>query len=390
MVKIQSLAGIDVLLLTAGYGGGHIQAAQALGNAFSVLYPNLRAETINFMKQMLGPSLDRSIHLTYITLVKHTPSLYRNFYRLTDKSSFSPFWQRRMNRLGFTRMGRYLRVNPPRLVVALYPIPAGVVSELKRKGLHNVPLATVITDHVAHGQWIHPHTDLYLVGSDPVKRELVERDIPQERIEVTGIPIDPAFGRKGNKHSLRRELGLEEDLFTVLILGGFFGHWGGMKEICTRLARFPLPIQVVVITGKDFKMKEKLGPIAIKSRHPIHIQGFVDAMPPWMAVADVLISKAGGITISEAMASELPILIYQPIPGQEEANVRYLVQEGAAKAANTIPQLTLWLEQLIQNPTEIEEMHQAANRIARADSALVAARLLYERFLTGKQDKDSA
>lgn len=382
MVKINALSEIDVLLLTASYGGGHIHAAQELETAFATFYPKLRVETMDFMAQILGPWLDKQIQLTYISLVKYAPSIYRDFYYLTDNSSISPWWQRRINRLGFTHMGRYLRNNPPQIVVSLFSVPAGVASELKERELHNIPLATVITDHVAHNQWVHPYTDLYLVPSPPVKEELIERGISQDRVEVTGIPIDPAFGQQWNKRALRHKLGLKEDLFTVLVLGGAFGNWGGMRRICTRLATFPLPIQVVIITGKDFKMKEKLSPIADEACCPMYIQGFVDDMPAWMGTADILISKAGGITVSEAMASELPLLIYRPIPGQEEANVRYLVSEGAATAADDITQLIDKLEQIIRHPAKLVEMRQRAKRIAYADSAHVTAKLLYERFLT--------
>lgn len=382
MVKISSLSDIDVLLLTACYGGGHIHAARELETAFSACYPQLRVETMDFMAQMIGPWMDKRIQLTYISLLKYAPSLYRDFYHLTDNSSISPLWQRRINRLGFTHMGRYLRSNPPQVMVSLYSIPAGVVDELKERKLHNIPLATVITDHTAHNQWVHPHTDLYLVPSPPVKEELIERGISQDRIEVTGIPIDPAFGQQSNKRELRRELGLKEDLFTVLVLGGAFGNWEGMRRICTHLATFPLPIQVVIVTGKDFKMKEKLSPIVSETCCPMYIQGFVDDMPAWMGAADILISKAGGITVSEAMASALPLLIYCPIPGQEEANVRYLVGAGAAIVADDIAQLINELEQLIRHPAKLTEMRQRARRIAHPSAARVAAQSLYERFLT--------
>lgn len=382
MVKINALSEIDVLLLTAGYGGGHIHAAQELEAAFATFYPKLRVGTMDFMAQMIGPWLDKQILLTYISLVEYAPSVYRDFYYLIDNSSISPWWQRRINRLGFTHMGRYLRSNPPQIVVSLYSVPAGVVGELKERELHNIPLATVITDHVAHNQWVHPYTDLYLVSSPPVKEKLIERGTSQDRVEVTGIPIAPAFGQQWNKRALRHELGLKEDLFTVLVLGGAFGNWGGMRKICTRLATFPLPIQVVIITGKDFKMKEKLSPIVDETCCPMYIQGFVDDMPAWMGAADILIGKAGGITVSEAMASELPLLIYRPIPGQEEANARYLVSEGAATVADDVTQLIGELEQIIRHPAELAEMRQRAKRIAYPDSAHVTAKLLYERFLT--------
>jgi len=382
MVKISASPKSDLLLLTACYGGGHINAARELKSAFSVYYPKLCVETMDFMAQMLGPWIDKRIHTTYISFVKYTPALYRNFYNLTDSSSISPLWQRRINRLGFTHMGRYLRSNPPRIIVSLYPVPAGVVNELKERGVHNIPLATVITDHVAHNQWVHPYTDLYLVPSTPVKEELIERGVSQDRIEVTGIPINPVFGQQWNKQVLRRELGLKEDLFTVLVLGGAFGNWSGMRRVCTLLSAFPFPIQAVIVTGKDFKMKEKLSSMFSETRSPMYIKGFVDNMPAWMGAADILISKAGGITVSEAMASTLPLLIYSPIPGQEEANVRYLVGEGAAIAADDIKQLMRALEQIIRHPTELSTMRQRAKQIAHADSARVVAKVLYDRFLT--------
>ena len=369
----------DILILTNT--GGHLVAARALEAAFSALQPSLQITTIDFIEQMISPRFNGYSRWIYFATIKYVPSLYQWWYEIADKMLSFPQWKRRAASVGLASLEQHLDVDPPRLIVTAHPVPAGAVGEMKRRGLYSGAAITIITDHFVHSHWIHPSTDLYLAASERVQRGLIKIGIAAERIIITGIPIAPVFGVKRDHTQLRRQLDLAEDLPVVLVMGGAFGIWGGMEGVCSMLARFPMPLQAVISTGKNRKMRERLISIAKGSQHPIYVQGFIDDLPQWMGTADILISKAGGLTVSEAMASGLPMLIYRPIPCQEEANTRYLLDNGAAMRATDRVQLGIQLQRILSQPQLLEQMKGAASKIGRPDAAHTAARLLYKRYL---------
>jgi len=251
------------------------------------------------------------------------------------------------------------------VVVSFYPTPSQVIGDLKVKGQFNGQLVTVITDYALNKQWVHPQTDLYLVAAGEVKDELTARGVPCDKIKVTGIPISLEFSQEKNKNELLKENNLDQSLPLLLICSGAFGLNRGIEEFCREVASHKSLMQTVVITGKNTRLHRRLALLVQTASHPFYIHGYVKEMAEWMAMADIIVSKSGGLTVSEAMAYELPMIIFPPFPGQEASNARYLQSHGAAVVCEHISLIPKVVFHLLKNPLEMQKMRCSAREIKK-------------------------
>lgn len=363
---------VDVLILTASYGGGHLQAARALAEGFQLTHPDLKCALVNFFKEV-SPTANRLVEVSYRHAVLRAPRLWGRFYRLTARANPESRVQRRLTRLFFPKARHLLKVYSPRAVVSTYPVASQVMGELKRRGYTDLPLITILTDQAVHSQWLHPATDLYIAGSQYLKRRMVRCGVPAERVVASGIPISPRFAVPREVEAARRALGLDPQRPVVLIMVGAQGLLPDADELCTTLAASGLPLQVVLVAGHDERLRLKTERAVAGSRQPVRVLGFVTNIEEWMAASDVLVGKAGGLTTAEALARRLPLVIVHPIPGQEEENTRFLVRAGAAVRVDNITAAVSAVEDILQNPAQLEAMRRAAAEIARPDAARDAA-----------------
>lgn len=247
-----------------------------------------------------------------------------------------------------------------------------------------MPSITVVTDHLVHSQWIHPFTDLYMVGSEFAKDQLLEQGVPEEKIAVTGIPISLKFAQARDREQALLELGLDPYYPLVLIMAGAEGMSPSLPRLCQILFRSSVPLQAAVITGRNKVLKEKLEGLRQKGGWPLYVLGYVDNVEVWMSAARVLVGKAGGLTTAEALASRLPLVIFRPVPGQEEGNVAFLLQEGAAFWAEGPEEAVAQVERILTDPELAQAMEEAAVRLARPWAAVEGARLVLE-MLEGRR-----
>jgi processive 1,2-diacylglycerol beta-glucosyltransferase len=371
----------DVLNLTADYGAGHRRASAAIQDALEELDPGIRVLTLNYI-WFVHPLLDRITQSLYVNTVKVAPELYRGFYYVTKAIDPDSIWQSALNNLGHRRLLRLLQRVRPRIVLCTFPTPAGVVGELKRRGLVDVAQVTVITDNAVHTQWVSNWTDLYLVGSDYVKQGLEQRGIREDRILVTGIPIDRRFRGPWEREALASKYHLRPDLPVVLLLGSAYGMSPDAWETAQWLGRVNVPCQVLVVAGRDEKLRKKCEEATASSKNPVKVFGFVDTMHELMALSEMAITKAGGLTVSEALATGLPLVIHKPIPGQEEENAKFLLRHGAAvtsKDAGKTRQLAL---SLLRDPERRNKMREKALAIGHPYAAETAAKEMWTRYLS--------
>jgi processive 1,2-diacylglycerol beta-glucosyltransferase len=366
---------LDVIFLSASYGGGHRQASLALTNALDICQDKLHTEIVDFM-ELISPLINRLTRFTYTKSVRNTPGLYGYFYRVTDSLKLDTLMEKHLTNVSLEKILDFLAERSPRLVVATFPMAAGVISYIKRQGLLETPLVTVITDNTAHSQWVHPETDFYLVGSEQVRQGLIYQGVPDPKIIVTGIPIDLKFSRTPPKETLYAKFGLRPEIPVILVMTGAVGMLRGIPALCQVLDELPFPLQVLVITGKDKGLYQHLIEQRGRFNKLFKIYQFVDNVEEFMAVSNLLITKAGGLTISEALAVGLPMLIYRPIPGQEAENTRYLLDAGAALPVYDLKELKVKLHLVLTQKHFYEALRSGAQAAGRPEAAYIAARIL--------------
>jgi processive 1,2-diacylglycerol beta-glucosyltransferase len=235
-----------------------------------------------------------------------------------------------------------------------------------------VPTATVITDHTDHSYWIHPQTDRYIVGSERVKKALIAQGVASSAIAVTGIPVRSEFAREWNRQTLMDKHGLRADLPIVLVMGGGDGFIDKNLLRLIRDDRFAADMQFVVVCGRNRKLYETLERELADVGNRVKLHGFVPFVSELMAAADLLITKPGGLTTAEALAVGLPMLLYRPLPGQEEDNAAYLTEVGAAVLAASESELVYRLKWLLNHPEQLAEMRRRAQRLETKTAAFRA------------------
>ena len=364
----------DTVILSARYGAGHWQAAAAVVEALQTLAPAVEPLLLDYM-DLVNPALNRTIQSLYLASIKHFPVGYGWFYRTTATIPTDSTFQAVLNSLGREQLARLIEATTPRVLISTFPTQAGVLSDMRRQGRCRIPSATVITDNTVHSQWIHPNTDLYCVSCPEVADALAGRGIPADRVAVTGIPIRQAFSRPVDPAEVRRRHRWDPDLPIVLVMSGAFGALGGIGEACRALTGAGRPLQLVVVCGRDRQLAQRLQRRAAELPGPVHVYGYVETISEFMAAADLLVTKAGGVTTAEALAVGVPIVIFRPIPGQEQANADYLRRHGAGILARTPEELRDLCRDLFRDAGARMAMREAARRLGRPHAALEVARL---------------
>ena len=362
-----------VLILSASAGAGHVRAAEALMKDFQA-HPAVAngGEVQHWDILKYTSAVFRTIYSkVYIDLIGRAPWLLGMVYKGTDK----PWKEGIAQAFEKFNAGPFidsLREFKPDLVVCTHFTPPNIISWLntKRKGAlgngHKIFPAIVVTDLDLHAMWLTRSYSRYFVALEETRVYLKCMGIPDEQITVSGIPVDPVFRIQKNLQETRRLLGLDPDRFTILISAGGFGV-GPVEILLSELLTMKLPAQVVAIAGKSEELKAKLERLAKRAQGGggnasvrIHAIGFTRQMDDYMAAADLLISKPGGLTTSEAMARGLPMCVVNPIPGQEERNSDHLLEAGVAFKCNNPPTLGWKVENLIRNPERLEAFRQRA------------------------------
>ena len=214
-----------------------------------------------------------------------------------------------------------------------------------------------------HAFWRNRGVDLYIAPNEDLIPRLTKLGVAPEKAQTFGLPIDPEFELHQDKVAIRKKLGLDPDLFTILITSGGFGV-GPIKELVAEIEKIEASLQVQVVCGKNTGLREELTAHTKKARHRFQIYGFVTNMDELMGASDILISKSGGLTSTEAMAKNLPLIILYPIPGQEFSNSEFLLKHGAGVRARSAKQARLALE-----PSKLDLLRKNIGKLARPNAA---------------------
>jgi processive 1,2-diacylglycerol beta-glucosyltransferase len=369
-----------VLFVTAPIGAGHVRAAQAVGAALRRLAPGVATEYADVFA-FLSPRLGRLILGGYLKVLDVFPQAYGAAYSWGNSSRVALAGRSAVSGWLAGRMAGYLAASRPDAIVVTHATPAGLVSHLAARGGITVPTMAVVTDFTVHRLWVYPELGTYCVADEGMRAFLAAAGVPQARSVATGIPVDGRFAAAGDREAARAALGLRPDVPVVLVMGGGAGVMP-MAAIVAALEALELPLEVVAVAGRNEALRGQLAALAGNLRHcRLTALGFVDNVDVLMAAADVLVSKPGGMTAAEALARGLPMVIFRPIPGVEEANTAFLTAGGAARRAETAAGLAAAVGGLLTTQAaELAAMRTAALALGRPGAAELAARLVLERL----------
>ena len=365
-----------VLILSASSGAGHVRAAQALEKAFRA-QGNCEVEHIDALEHV-SKLFQRIYDKAYIRMVRGAPDLMGLLYERTDKPWRHPRERLAMDRLNTQPMIRLLKKIQPDLCVATHFLPAEILAWLIAKKKLQARHAIVVTDYDVHALWLCRTVDRYYVAMRESLEYLANIGVPREKLHVTGIPIDPLFEKPVSAGEARKKLGLAVSEPVLLLSAGGYGV-GPLEQLVKDLLAMQRPWQIVAIAGKSEPLKKRLDALAkaagkTPSGQPRLVAvGFTTEMDQYMAAADLLIGKAGGLTTSEALARELPMALVEPIPGQEERNADHLLETGAAIRCNNLPAAAWKIATLVDQPEKLRAMKQAARAMAHPCAARVIA-----------------
>lgn len=367
--------GEKILILTGRFGEGHQQAANAIQEAAMAEFPNTETVIVDFMADAY-PNLYPVSHYVYMKGIKKFPQLYGFIFKKTYEKNYFSQKLTSLFSLGIGKMLKILQEVRPTVVVSTYPFASSVFSKLKEYGLTNVPLVTVITDYTCHSSWVHPYTDQYIVGSHKIGEKLIRYGIPNDRIACTGIPIRKRFLEKRDRNELIHKYKLERNIPTILIMGGGDGLIGKGFLNNHTLEMISERLQLIILCGNNHKLRQQLENDLSCSKHRIEILGYTDKVNELMAVANIIITKPGGITISEALAMELPMLLYKPLPGQERDNAKYLINASVAVQADNPSDLVLQLSTMLKNEVLLARMKKKTRHIQMKRAAFSALEII--------------
>jgi processive 1,2-diacylglycerol beta-glucosyltransferase len=256
----------------------------------------------------------------------------------------------------------------PDVIVCTHFLPAEMLSRLIRKERLHCPVWVQVTDFDLHRMWIHEHMAGYFAASDEVADRMRINGIPPERIHVTGIPIMPAFTQKLERAQCAAEFGLDPNCQTFMLMGGGAGL-GGLDKVAERLLALQSGFQLIVLAGNNAPALQALQKLALRYPGRLLPQGFTDKVERLMACSDLVITKPGGLTTSECLAMGLPMIVNSPIPGQEERNADFLLEQGVALKAYDDTSLAYRLNFLLQHPEKLRDMHEKAGALGKPQAA---------------------
>lgn len=401
---------MKVLILSASTGGGHMRASSALKAYIEKNSEGASVEIVDTFKY-ISPLLNKTVTEGYVILATRTPKMYGSIYKNTNNK------EKGISTLALGLIGMFskkliplLEKTKPDLIISTHPFPTEMASILKEKGNIEVPLLCVMTDYAPHLTWIHSGVNAYIVSNEGMVEPMVEMGVPRERIYPFGIPIHEVFLVRQDKSELLKQFDLNPELPTILIMAGSFGVTDILK-IYNTIVKIPTDFQMVVITGRNERLYEaferllnksvpapkrpnpekstaKPKPVvkvkAEKPKKPTKLVYFTNEVEKYMQAADFIITKPGGLTVSEALASGLPMAIFDAIPGQEEENAEFLIGNNMAVRLEKGESCGKTIEELLQNKEKLNTMRDSCEAFGKGNSTENIFALIHELL---KQDE---
>lgn len=359
-----------ILLLSVSAGAGHMRAAEAIRATASEIASDI--EVLHLDVMAFASSGFRKLYTDfYIKLVNHAPALWGYLYSASNEAetgSKGEKMRQAIERMNVRPLKKAIADFAPDAIICTHFLPAEMLARLIRKERLQCPVWVQVTDFDLHRLWVQENMSGYFAANEEVAHRMRAHGILAEKIHVVGIPIMPAFAKPLNRATCAQEFGLDPAKPTILLMGGGAGL-GSLDTVAERLLAQNDAFQLIVLAGKNVPALENL--LSLANRYPGRLlpQGFTNQVERLMACADLVITKPGGLTTSECLAMGLPMIVNAPIPGQEERNADFLLEQGVALKAFDDVTLEYRVQWLLTHPDKLAEMHRKAQLLGRPAAA---------------------
>ncbi|MEF2966207.1 glycosyltransferase [Paenibacillus sp. M1] len=354
-----------IMILSASFGDGHTLASQAVEVCFrskgiqDIIVLDLLAEAHPFLNDLTK--------FVYLNSFKALPSLYGWIYNLSNELRPEASFLRAINSVGTGKLKEAILRHKPDLVIHTFPQLA--LPDILKKSGQRLPLVNIVTDFDLHTRWIHSGVDRYYVATEDMKAEMVKKGVPESRVLVSGIPLRPDFQQDLQNSRPGLTGSLDREKKTVLLMAGAYGVMQGIREICEALLEGG-QYRILAVCGRNEGLYNGLKS-AFGDRPDLHLFGYVQEVALLMHASDCIITKPGGITLAESLASRLPMFLYRPVPGQELNNARYLKEKGVASIASDAKSLRKEIDDLLLDEQRLAGVRAEIENLRKPDAAEV-------------------
>jgi len=364
----------NIVLMYISEISGHHSATIAIEKSVRNIAPLTGILNINAFNYT-NPISEKVINRLYMGVIKATPHIWDFLYDNPAIVKKVEKIKQAIHKFNSPKFKTLFDKYKPDAVCCTQAFPCGMVADYKKNYGVDIPLVAVLTDYVPHAYWVYDDINYYVVPSQEVGQRLIQKGVSPEKIKPFGIPFDPEFNQPFSKPRLRRKLGLAEQTFTILIMGGGQGL-GPIKKIINSLDKTVNDLQEIVVCGSNKNLYNSLKKKVKKLKKKVLLYGYADNVSELMSAADIIVTKPGGITTAEALAKQLPMVIVKPIPGQEANNTEYLIAKEAAIKVEDPEEIAQVVSELLAQPEKLLSMAKSSARIAKPNASQDIAELL--------------
>jgi len=369
---------MKVLLLYAKVGNGHLKAAESIKAALEEIDETIEIEYEDGLEYSSALT-NKLIIKGYASLARSMPKLYGSLYSRSDKQDLNTVGElnKMVNKALTIRLKKMLRIKRPDIIISTHPFVSHMCAYLKRKGKTKAKIISVMTDYGIHNMWLeeNKYVDKFMVATSEMKGDCVrEYNVEESKVLVTGIPVSPNFSESYDKTAILNELGLENDKTTLLFFAGGGLGLGKSEGIFEELVSSEYDFQIIAVTGKNEKQKKRFEKIADSSYKNVAVLGYTNRVPELMYASDFVITKPGGLTSTECLAMRKPMIIINPIPGQEEQNSIYFTNNGTALRTYKNEPIEHVLDIAVNNKRRVEQMVEMCGYIGKPNSSATVAK----------------
>ena len=361
-----------ILIFYGSYGGGHLSAARNIRDYIENNYTDYEIKLVDCI-EYINKILNKVTTKAYTDFSRNARWIWKQLYYGSEKGGLSKI-SNSINRVMAIKLNKLLQEFKPDLIISTHPFSSQMCAILKKKQKINCKLATVMTDYAPHSQWLvaHEFVDYYFVAHEGMKEDLIERGVDLQKILATGIPLSNRFLLSYDKSKILAEYNLNPDKKTILFFAG--GEFGFGKDKTFNMLKsiidnFPY-LQVIAIAGRNVKIKERFDELvsSTNSGDTVKILSYTNQVPELMSVADLVITKPGGLTTTESLASGLPLIVIDPLPGQEEENAKFVEKNGAGIWIRKNDNIEKILLNIFNDTYKLQNMKIKARLIAKKNS----------------------